>query len=54
MASELEPNFNGQRLREVREARGIAQAALGKAIGRSQGHISNLEKDYTTPERQEV
>lgn len=54
MAGDEEFPFNGERLREVREARDLSQAALGKAVRRSQGYISNLEMNYSPPPAQEV
>lgn len=41
----MEPKTVGERLREMREARGVSQQALGERIGRPQAWISNRERD---------
>jgi Zn-dependent peptidase ImmA (M78 family) len=41
--------FNGERLKQAREIRGLLQADLAKAIGRDQSYVSLLEQNARTP-----
>ncbi|MCP5265725.1 MAG: ImmA/IrrE family metallo-endopeptidase [Burkholderiaceae bacterium] len=42
--------FQSERLRQARQARGLTQVALGKLIGRSSGTVSKWEKGDQAPE----
>ena len=41
------------RLREIRKQRRITQQELGRAVGKYQSYIHNIEKGYYTPSMQE-
>lgn len=42
-------SFNGERLREAREARGISATSLSELVGKSQQTISHYEKGVASP-----
>ena len=48
-ASERSTTTLGERIREVREARGLSQTSLADAAGISQGYLSQLEQDEREP-----
>lgn len=55
MATEFNVNKAvGQALRALREKRGESQATVGKAVGRSQESISQLENGRRTPTAKDI
>jgi len=41
--------FDGEKLRQLRKAKGLTQGDLGERVGKKTEHISNYENGYATP-----
>jgi transcriptional regulator with XRE-family HTH domain len=46
--------FNGQRLRELRTARGLRREELAVAVGRSYGVEVRWERDFAVPDANDI
>lgn len=47
MQQEIDYKRLGQRIRELRQHRGLTQEALAEIVGCNTSHISNIENNYT-------
>jgi transcriptional regulator with XRE-family HTH domain len=41
--------FDGSKLKKLRQDRGLTQGELGEQVGKKTEHISNYENGYATP-----
>ena len=49
MRNEVDYEVLGQRIKKVRQNRGMTQDKLAEAVGCNTSHISNIENNYTKP-----
>jgi transcriptional regulator with XRE-family HTH domain len=50
----MDEKFTEERVKDIRKQAGLSQWHIAKAIGRTQGWLSNIELGYVTPQGDEL
>ena len=50
----MDEKFTGEKVKNIRKQAGLSQWHVAKAVGRTQGWLSNIELGYVIPQEDEL